>query len=326
MRGANKRHRGGVKRLRTQVTFEDLKRIDSSETRRTDTPKTLFRSAINIANQAFQWRPDAETSVDHVRTLVAALGTGKPLERVLVVPVGRAFYLVEGHHRMDAYATVNWRKPIPVEVYAGPLSDARDEAFARNCKDKLPMSTEAKLEAAWKRFNEGGLSWSALVDRFYVAKGTVARMSKKRKELLADGKNPSEVLWRDARRHGWKSDEDFNYEAHKSEKALKMAEELRKISHFFKDPEITALAIATVSPDGAKALAEHLRDADEAALEAWEDQLNGSEETEAPEEVVVDIVSAAPVVARLLEARGHGELAQQLADALREDLEDPFRL
>ena len=55
-----KRRRRGVKRYRTAITYEDLKRIESSETPRTDTPKALSRSAIKIADQVFQWRPADE--------------------------------------------------------------------------------------------------------------------------------------------------------------------------------------------------------------------------------------------------------------------------
>jgi ParB-like nuclease domain len=178
---------------------------DGERCRSIDTPKTLPRSAIIVADKVFQWRPpeeDMKGSEEHVRTLVGEIGTGKerkPLDPVLVIAVGQFFYLVDGHHRMDAYHTANWSKPIPVEVFKGSLRDARDEAFSRNYKDKLPMSQEAKSEAAWVRFNEGDLSWSELEERFRVSNGTIARMSKARKALLEANQNPAEVRWRDAR-------------------------------------------------------------------------------------------------------------------------------
>jgi len=199
------RQRAAVLRLHSEVTYEDLKRIESTEERRTDTPKALPRSAIIVADKVFQWRQpeeDMQGSEEHVRTLVREIGTGKerkPLDLVLVTAVGQAFYLVDGHHRMEAYHTAKWAAPIPVEVFKGSLRDARDEAFSRNYKDKLPMTPEAKLEAAWVRFNEGDLSWSELEERFRVSNGTIARMSKARKALLEAKQNPAEVRWRDAR-------------------------------------------------------------------------------------------------------------------------------
>jgi hypothetical protein len=192
-----KKQRGGVIRLRHMpVTYEGLKRIESSETRRTDTPSALRRSAIKIADQVFQWRPydeDMQASEDHVRNLAREIKDGKPLDPVLVTAIGQAFYLVEGHHRMEAYHTANWKKPIPVEVYTGSLSDARDEAFARNYKDKLAMSPDAKGEAAWRRFLEHELSNAELSERFFVHRNTVTNMARAEKALLEANKNPSEV-------------------------------------------------------------------------------------------------------------------------------------
>jgi hypothetical protein len=74
------RRRAAVLRLRTEVTYEDLKRIESTEQKRTDTPRALPRSAIKVADKVFQWRPhdeDMQGSEDHVRVLVRAIGTGK---------------------------------------------------------------------------------------------------------------------------------------------------------------------------------------------------------------------------------------------------------
>jgi hypothetical protein len=108
VRTTKKQHRGVI-RLRTPVTYEDLKRVESSEKRRTDGPWALSRSAINVADKVFQWRPyheDMQGSEDHVRVLVRAIGSGKerrPLDAVQVTAVGQTFYLVDAHHRMEAY-------------------------------------------------------------------------------------------------------------------------------------------------------------------------------------------------------------------------------
>ncbi len=320
-----KYQRGGVIRLRTSVTYEDLKRVESSEKRRADAPKALPRSAIKVADKVFQWRlqdEDMQGSEDHVRVLVRALGTGKerkPLDAVLVTAVGKTFYLVDGHHRMEAYHTAKWAKQIPVEVFKGSLSDARDEAFARNLKDKLPMSLQAKLQAAWVRFNEHDLSWNVLKVRFGVSRGTIANMARRRKALLDVGKDPFEVPWREAQTFEAESGEDFDYKTHVAQKAREMAEQLKKVSNFTKRPEITARAIAMVSDAMPQELARCWSEDDGAA---WEGD-------EAPEAIEPDIATALTIVAGQLQASGHGELSRQIEEALQEALEEraeSFRL
>ncbi|MBR1285405.1 ParB N-terminal domain-containing protein [Bradyrhizobium sp. AUGA SZCCT0177] len=317
--------RAAVLRLHSEVTYEDLKRIESTEERREEHPKALPRSAIIVADKVFQWRPpeeDMTRSEEHVRTLTRAIGTGKvrkPLDPVLVTAVGQFFYLVDGHHRMEAYHTAKWNKPIPVEVYQGSLRDARDEAFSRNYKDKLPMSLEAKSEAAWRRYLEGDLSRRDLVKRFRVAYGTVQNMKLAKEALRAKGEDPSEVRWRDARKHDWKSYEEFDYKAHASKAATELADQLKNVSNFTKRPEITARAIALVSAAMPQALADQWRE-DGAA--AWEGD-------EAPYVIEPDIATALTIVAGQLQASGHGELARQIEGALQEALEEraeSFRL
>jgi hypothetical protein len=43
-------------RIHTEVSYEDLNRIESTEENLTDTPRTLPRSRIKIADNLFQWR------------------------------------------------------------------------------------------------------------------------------------------------------------------------------------------------------------------------------------------------------------------------------
>jgi len=311
---ATKKQRGGVIRLRTDVTRKDLERIARTEERRTDTPKTLKRSAIMIADDVFQWRPydeDMQASEDHVRALVRSIGAGKErkaLDPVLVTAVGQSFYLVDGHHRMEAYHTAKWSKAIPVEVFKGSLSDARDEAFARYLKDKLPMSLQAKLQAAWVRFNEQDLSWNMLKDRFGVSRSTIANMARRRKELLEAGKDPFGVPWKDAQTFEADNGEEFDFNAFVAQAAREMADQLKKVGNFTKRPEITALAIKMVSEAMPQELAR-----------CWSEEGGGSwEGEEATETLEPDIVTALTIVTGQLQARGQGALARQIEEALQE--------
>jgi ParB-like chromosome segregation protein Spo0J len=113
----------------------------------------LLRGSIVIAVKAFQWRLPNENEGardDHIQTLANAIrDAGKPLAPILVFSVGDTFYVVDGHHRLAAYDTAQWRKPIPARVFEGTLEAAADAARASNIRDKLPMSRNDKREAAW---------------------------------------------------------------------------------------------------------------------------------------------------------------------------------
>jgi hypothetical protein len=113
----------------------------------------LARESIASAAKVFQWRLPNENEGardDHIQTLANAIrDTGKPLAPILVFTVGDAFYVVDGHHRLAAYDTAQWRKAIPATVFEGTLEGASDAGRAGNIRDKLPMSRNDKREAAW---------------------------------------------------------------------------------------------------------------------------------------------------------------------------------
>ena len=117
--------RGMVLRIRTETTYADLRRIESTEERCTDTPRTLPISRIKVADKVFQWRlpeEDIRGSEEHVRELVRSIGTGKdskPLDPVVVTAVGQSFYLIEVRSR-------------------------------RTAKTSCLKTQEAKVEALWK--------------------------------------------------------------------------------------------------------------------------------------------------------------------------------
>jgi ParB-like nuclease domain len=90
-------------------------------------------------------------SDDHIFGMAQALHReGTPLTPITVFPVGDAYYVMDGHHRLAAYDTARWTKAIPAQVYQGSLDAAWRSALARNSKDKLPMTKEDKLSAAWR--------------------------------------------------------------------------------------------------------------------------------------------------------------------------------
>ena len=114
--------------------------------------------------------------------------TGEPLEPLLVYPMNGRFFVIDGHHRLDAYRKARWKRPIPVEVFEGTYDEARLAALTGNTKDKLRLSGPEKREAAWKLVNEGKLSKAEIVKLGVASDGTYSLMRRVRKKLIARGK------------------------------------------------------------------------------------------------------------------------------------------
>lgn len=217
-------------------------------------PKELPIREIYVDRPTFQWRVpkfNKVESAEHLRALVRVLkSTGEPLEPLLVYPMNGRFFVIDGHHRLDAYRKARWKRPIPVKVFEGTYDDARLAALTGNTKDKLRLSGPEKREAAWKLVNEGKLSKAEIVKLGVASDGTIAFMRRVRNKLIAEGKDPTKLSWIEAR---WGTS-DFSVddqEAWKEKKAQKIVDALLKAKigqGLAKDPDVTALALQMLNP------------------------------------------------------------------------------
>ena len=108
---------------------------------------------IHAARQVFQWRLARERALqkqEHTLELARALKDGRRFPPLTVYLIGEKFYVLDGHHRLDAYHTVGWTKPVPVTLFKGSFEDAWTHALQANSATKLPMTRDEKSEAAWK--------------------------------------------------------------------------------------------------------------------------------------------------------------------------------
>ena len=216
--------------------------------------KELPIREIYVDRGTFQWRVPKYNKVEseeHLRTLIRALkSTGEPLEPLLVFPIRGRFFVIDGHHRLDAYRKARWKGPIPVDVFEGTFDEARLAALAGNTKDKLRLSGPEKKEAAWKLVNEDKLSKAQIVKLGVASDGTVSTMRKVRKKLMDDGEDPTSVSWAEARRVSLRTTVD-DPEDWKEKKAQKIVDALLKAKigqGLAKDPEVTALALQMLNP------------------------------------------------------------------------------
>jgi len=240
---------------------------------------------IRSCPAVFQPRGGKDEDDYHVRELTRALKAGgatAKLDPVLVMRIGRDVYCVDGHHRLAAYREAEASGPIPVEWFDGKLDDAVGEAIKRNSRDKLPMSRNDKLEAAWRLVVLGANSKAEIIQATTISDGTVATMRRTartirehiekamaRDDFAASGlRPPEEMTWHEARMFGKKAKEYDDEWVEREAEAR--AEKLRQTfgTKLRTQKEVTARMLEIYSPSLVRFLAEHWNVTDENE-DAW---------------------------------------------------------
>jgi hypothetical protein len=225
----------------------------------------LNRSSIVVAENVFQWRlldTDVANREDHILDMANAIvDSHKPLDAILVFPVGDKFYVIDGHHRLAAYHTARWIGPIPATVFGGTLDEAYLEALRLNSRNKLSMTKDDKQNAAWRLVKLGVLSKAQIREATTVATSNVANMRRVLRKLQElerpEGAIPlAELTWKRALREDYYAPEDggkdWDADEWKEREANKIVEALMKANIGFmlrKQPEITAMALERLDPN-----------------------------------------------------------------------------
>ena len=204
-------------------------------------------------------------SDDHIFEMAKATQRTGALEPILVFPVADKYYVMDGHHRLAAYRTARWKRDIPAIVFTGSLDEAVREALRRNTKNKLPMTTTDRTEAAWRLVKEGKPgewpdSISETEELCAVGKGTVNRMRAAWTELH-NGQygDVKDLSWGQAKaKLKGAGEEEFEYDSWLEERAQNLADDiLRAKLHLSKDIKVTALALERLDPGLPAALMAH---------------------------------------------------------------------
>ena len=233
----------------TTVTLQA--RLDKSKRTRGGTgthmldPQTIY-AAINV----FQWRLLKQNVLErqgHIITMAQALlDNGRAFDPILVFPVGKRFYVMDGHNRLAAYATVGWKDKIPAVMFEGTLDEGATEALKLNIKDKLRMTKDEKQEAAWRMVKQGGgKGRKQISEDTTVSTSNISNMKKTIEKLEAKGEDPHSYTWVKARM--WMTGVEFDDKAEdwKEREADKIVEALRRSQigpSLTKNPDITLLA------------------------------------------------------------------------------------
>lgn len=168
-------------------------------------PKELPLASIREEPDVFQIRQDSLVyapggSEAHIRKLAAIVRQGQALDPVKVVAFGDAWFLVDGHHRLEAYRKAKWTRPVPVDAAHSPLEGlervlwAEGVGAAENKKDRLNVSVADKASAAWRSVVQGSGSKAETARTFGVSERNVATMRVVKKRLSDAGFKPAELV------------------------------------------------------------------------------------------------------------------------------------
>jgi len=135
-------------------------------------------------------------SAQHIDTLALKLGKKRQLDAVWLARIDDKLYLVDGHHRLQAYRKKK-RDSIPARIRDSTEMDAIMVSKACNCVGvKLPMHAEQCREAAWqhlalvthrgRREMPVGESSHKIAMLYGISKNTLTAMKKKMTKIKLD--------------------------------------------------------------------------------------------------------------------------------------------
>ncbi len=158
-------------------------------------PDRLPLNTNTLLPELFQPRGLSE---QHVSELMRKPKSGHTLDPLTVFQVGRKAYLIDGHHRITAYKRAKFSEPVPVVFFEGTVDQTVLEAGRANSRAKLTMSTQERMDYAWRLVRMDGYSKPEIMEAASVSDGQVATMRRALK-LLGDEANDSDS-WMKAKR------------------------------------------------------------------------------------------------------------------------------
>lgn len=242
---------------------------------------------IETAPGVFQFRDPSQKAwkkEKHVKELVTTLKRQEAyFDPILLFPINGFRLVLDGHCRLEAYRTagLDEKTRVPITYFQGSFSEALTHPASENSKNKLPLTHEEKLEAAWRLVlydeDRGNYSLREVSRVSGVGKSTVGNM---RAVLRDDGE-----LGFDPRRHSWKEVKRGRAEEREvpddwqEKRSRKWAYNLRKtlgrkpnetpecLFHALEEayPQLFPSRIPRAWAEGAEALAEILEECDESA-------------------------------------------------------------
>jgi hypothetical protein len=263
--------REALNSLKRDATYEDLLTIEQTAkpAKEVDQRRKVPIKELIVAEKVFQWRgahSDLHAEERHMRELIRALELGRDLAPIIIKRLGKKLFVVDGHHRLAAYAAVG-EATVPAQFFNGSLEEAYLKSLDLNIRDKLPIVREDKFEAAFrlvkhKMRRADWMTWDSIAQRAVVSERLVYKMQTTLRE------NPKAFDWSWGQTLGQLRDQETDYQPgsdeFRDEHARKLADQIMsKVRiNLTANPDITAKALAMISEQLPYAL-----------IEEWEDKV-----------------------------------------------------
>ncbi|HLO77105.1 MAG TPA: ParB/RepB/Spo0J family partition protein [Magnetospirillum sp.] len=208
-------------------------------------PDHLPISAIATETALFQPRGLAE---NHVHDLTRVAKSGRLFDPLVVIQIGGTAYLVDGHHRREAYLNAKVTQPIPVTYFAGSVEEAVLEAGRANSKAKQPMTNTERQDFAWRLVRLGTYTRAQVAEAAGVSVRQVATMRDALKQLGEDAFE-HESWWKARQAASGKESPSFDSDDEREEwleaRASDLARRMRKefTGKLISNPELAARAL-----------------------------------------------------------------------------------
>lgn len=148
-------------------------------------PDLVAVSDIVALPELFQPRGRLEVDEHHVGELERGLKVSGELDPILVKWVGAKPYLIDGHHRLEAY-TRSGKTSIRVRHFQGSVAEAILEAGRANTRARLPMMPRERQSYAWRLVLLGGYTKKGASEAAAVSQRQIAIMRDAKLKLGED--------------------------------------------------------------------------------------------------------------------------------------------
>lgn len=165
--------------------------------------RTLALGDLILAPGVFQGRMtdvSGDQQENHTRDLVKGLKNNKAhLEPVTVFWIDGCYFVIDGHHRHEAYSRCKYDSPhlmtaIPVNEYTGTFHEAKVLSATANTRNKLPMNVLEKRQVVWDLLNLGKEYYRTqanITSITGVSKNTLGKYKKLHDKCIEEGLDPN---------------------------------------------------------------------------------------------------------------------------------------
>ncbi|KFL28056.1 hypothetical protein JP74_04465 [Devosia sp. 17-2-E-8] len=215
---------------------------------------------ILVCPSIFQQRDLSENSharEQHIRTLKESIGDARRpqyLEPLTIWWGGRGWYLIDGHHRLEAYERLGILGTVPVVIFEGTPAEALAKSAEGNSRDKLPMSPQEKLNAAMRLELCTGMSQAEIQRATGASRSSIKTIRRTLRGLRDAGHTAEELAdlsWREVDRlYKGDASQVIDFDEITRQKAERIMEAIFKVvgPNLTSNVDAIALALSQMSP------------------------------------------------------------------------------